>query len=728
MGPDSMKINHIEFDVLFDPDPTEDVHRPARVEIRAADLGAAEGIDPATIEVRDLETGECVSCRWEDLEVLPDPFDDVQGYWTDGVAHTQRVEASGMGRLYNVAAPGRWGRIVILHRARRRPMTYRIRAHVRGPGETCRAVPRPWIGDGDPLFIERGGLLSGMLHARPALCDLGRDGPDLLVGNILGHILHFPYERDAEQGPYGTGSFLKADRARLDVGFYAAPFVCDWNGDGRPDLLVGQGGSVLYYENVGTVRGWKLELRGPVEADGRPISIPFEFHSKYPYIKKEYIAVPTVFDWNGDGVPDLLIGGYLTGLIFHYRSVGTRADGTPELTDAGYLTADGEIIDVGWAAAPAFGDFRETGLPSMITGMMDAPGLLYYENVGTRTDPELAQKPIRIEGPEGEITLGLTCPRVWDLNGGGRLDLVVGAGNTVHLLENIEGDDLTFRSGGPLLQSWGPHQFWAADGFRDERGPAFITGNDGASLVVRRRDPESGAFLPERMLTSGGEPIYRRYPDRDPWNAPYMRDVDGDGEMELLMGDSVGNVWLHRRAGEEFDRGVQLKLMDDRPVNVGLDPEVEVTDWTSHVGDRSDPVGVDVDGDGVWDLLVGDAHGKITFFRNVGTNVHPVFAEGRVLFEGQGRVTIAAADWDGDGAVEIFAAWSTGDLRMFRRSGADWEVRPIKIPWIPYPHPVVIDMDGHGEPDLVLSGSYGFVHLFRRAFVEYGYNEGRVVE
>lgn len=118
---------------------------------------------------------------------------------------------------------------------------------------------------------------------------------------------------------------------------------------------------MIYYENVGTAQAWKLELRGPVEADGEPISIPFEFHSKYPYIEKEYIAAPSVFDWNGDGIADLMIGGYLTGLIFHYRSVGVRPDGTPELTDAGYLTADGEIIDVGWAAAPACGDFPGTG-------------------------------------------------------------------------------------------------------------------------------------------------------------------------------------------------------------------------------------------------------------------------------------------------------------------------------------------------------------------------------
>ena len=385
------------------------------------------------------------------------------------------------------------------------------------------------------------------------------------------------------------------------------------------------------------------------------------------------------------------------------------------------------ILDVGWAAAPAFGDFRGTGLAGMIAGMMDAPGLLYYENVGTRTAPELARKPLNIEGPEGgELALGLTYPCPWDLNGDGRLDLVVGAGNAVHLLQQTKGAELTFRSGGPLRQRWGPHQLWAADGFRDARGPAFIAGNDGAALVVHRRDPESGMFLPEGRLTSQGEAIYRSYPDRDPWNAPYLRDLDGDGEMELLMGDSVGNVWLHRSLGEEFDQGIQLKLEDGRPVNIGLDPNVEVTDWTSHVGDRSDPVGVDLDGDGVWELLVGDAHGKVAFFDNVGTNIEPLFAAGKVLFEGKGRVTIAAVDWDGDGEIEIFATWSSGEIKLLKQSATGWEGGAISTPWIPYPHPIVMDIAGSGQADLILSGSYGFVHLLRRAFVEYGYNEGRV--
>ncbi|HZU97359.1 MAG TPA: hypothetical protein VFF73_11730 [Planctomycetota bacterium] len=54
---------------------------------------------------------------------------------------------------------------------------------------------------------------------------------------------------------------LEADGKPIDteVG-HAAPFVCDWFGDGKKDLLVGQfGGGVLWiYRNTGTNESPKL--------------------------------------------------------------------------------------------------------------------------------------------------------------------------------------------------------------------------------------------------------------------------------------------------------------------------------------------------------------------------------------------------------------------------------------------------------------------------------------
>jgi hypothetical protein len=40
----------------------------------------------------------------------------------------------------------------------------------------------------------------------------------------------------------------------IDVGYYGAPCIYDWDGDGKKDMIVGQltGGYIRFYRNVGT--------------------------------------------------------------------------------------------------------------------------------------------------------------------------------------------------------------------------------------------------------------------------------------------------------------------------------------------------------------------------------------------------------------------------------------------------------------------------------------------
>ena len=67
---------------------------------------------------------------------------------------------------------------------------------------------------------------------------------------------------------------LEAGKARIDVEVgHAAPFTCDWDGDGVRDLLVGQmgGGRLRIYRNTGTNRAPQFgafEVFKAGEADG----------------------------------------------------------------------------------------------------------------------------------------------------------------------------------------------------------------------------------------------------------------------------------------------------------------------------------------------------------------------------------------------------------------------------------------------------------------------------
>ena len=66
---------------------------------------------------------------------------------------------------------------------------------------------------------------------------------------------------------------LQAGGKTIDVEIgHAAPFVCDWNGDGKRDLLVGQfgGGKLAIHENTGSAAepalGAAAWFHGTVEA------------------------------------------------------------------------------------------------------------------------------------------------------------------------------------------------------------------------------------------------------------------------------------------------------------------------------------------------------------------------------------------------------------------------------------------------------------------------------
>ena len=58
---------------------------------------------------------------------------------------------------------------------------------------------------------------------------------------------------------------------------------------------------------------------------------------------------------------------------------------------------------------------------------------------------------------------------------------------------------------------------------------------------------------------------------------------------------------------------------------------------------HSGPQLLDLDGNGVQDLLVGDFSGHIHFFRNTATNEAPVYAAGKTL-EAKGKI-IRVSNW-----------------------------------------------------------------------------------
>jgi hypothetical protein len=70
---------------------------------------------------------------------------------------------------------------------------------------------------------------------------------------------------------------LTAAGTIIDVGYYAAPCVVDWDGDGVKDLILGQfsNGSIRFYKNQGTNAAPEFTTFEYLYADGSIITLPY---------------------------------------------------------------------------------------------------------------------------------------------------------------------------------------------------------------------------------------------------------------------------------------------------------------------------------------------------------------------------------------------------------------------------------------------------------------------
>ena len=148
--------------------------------------------------------------------------------------------------------------------------------------------------------------------------DLDGDGiKDIVSGSWPGEIFLFRGKPDGSYGPpeklrdkeghiINVGGAIREDADSITITGDAGPCVADWDGDGLLDLIVGCGdGSVIFYRNSGTAREPKLD-EGQILIAAGAIEYDSEKIPKTP--TRGVRAKVCVVDYNGDGLPDLLVG------------------------------------------------------------------------------------------------------------------------------------------------------------------------------------------------------------------------------------------------------------------------------------------------------------------------------------------------------------------------------------------------------------------------------------
>jgi len=146
------------------------------------------------------------------------------------------------------------------------------------------------------------------------VCDWNNDGLlDLVTGERNGYYTVFLRNPDSTLTSAGR---IQAHGTEITTDNNSWPWVCDWNLDGRKDLLAGQEGiynppNVYVYLNEGTDSA-------PVFGDSTPV-----LHGGLPF--DDYRCIPVLIELDGDGKRDLVLGEWYSSVRL-YSNVGTDSN------------------------------------------------------------------------------------------------------------------------------------------------------------------------------------------------------------------------------------------------------------------------------------------------------------------------------------------------------------------------------------------------------------------
>jgi hypothetical protein len=737
------------------------------------------------------ETPYDLPLQWYDA-AIPDPFPDRDwGIVVPWVRHPQdpkpEIEATSpwharprWGYYYEVNGDWRKGRLAWTHiQIGNEPSYYAVYFDLLKPGEVpSEPAPRGWIGDGAHRTAKVGTRSTGLLHGHCKMADMDRDGlDDIICGSSRGGLV-WCRNFGTRQSPRFTVAKLlfQSDGKAIDPGFYSYPAVTDWDRDGKLDLLIGtNGGYVIFYRNAGSDAAPLYEDKGPLQTDGAVLKTPFapvpevQGPRGEPIYKEDYAPSPEVVDWDADGKPDLLLGGYVTGRVFWYQNTGLAKDGLPKLAARGPLMAGDKPVDVGWCASPTVADIDGDRDLDIIVGNWRKWGnewppeivedfLAYFENVGTRTHPVLTMKPLpRIGTFPNDIPDPINSPTLADWDGDGVLDLVVSRFDfgQLYFFKNVGSakqpkfDTRTPKAlplpwaNDPLpLYAQNMHTYvdWNHDGW-----PDIISGKSFFSTGAQQIYINTGEGLPWRFkppvpLLPAGEAIDHRAWRGDDWAWQTLVDFDRDGKTDILVGDFWGQVWFHKNTSSGADttydtKGALVTRPDGRPIRVGPGAD-SPWDFTTLQGSRIHVLAADFDEDGSVDLVLSDTNGY-WYYCNRGKYGKQPMVESQVLIKKlASRGNMTAADWDGDNKLDLLISLGTKYywLRNIGVAGSATpfaQVQTMDLPLVPVLGTevaiAVMDMNGDGDQDVILASGHNYHCFFERSFLQHGYAHGSVL-
>ena len=609
------------------------------------------------------------------------------------------------------------------------------------------------------------------LWAWPVPFDADGDGDHDLIVVCPDKPYNGTYLFENTAGPNEKMPVFKAAR-RLGAGkHYAMPSYVD----GKLRVLT-PGTEHFDFLKTGLDVGLKLPLPANIHKTevGKTPGLFKVRHNQWRYVDFDgdnaLDLVVAVEDWSDYGWDDAWdasgrwTNGPLHGLVYIVRNLGSTD--APQYAEPTLLDAGGKRLDTFGCPSPNFADFDGDGDLDLLCGEF-LDGFTYFENVGSRTKPEYASGRRLMNGNRPlTMDLEMIVPVAFDWDRDGDFDLIVGdEDGRVAFVENLgqivdrlpqfampryfqqEADELQC---GALSTPVGFD--WDGDGDVD-----IVSGN--TSGYIEFFENLSGPMVASpkwaaaRRLEVGGKSFRVmagpngsiQGPAEAKWGYTTLNvaDWDHDGLPDIVFNSIWGRVHWLRNIGTR----TEPRLAEAQPIEVewpGTTPKPAWTWWTPQGQElatqwRTTPVVADWNNDGLLDLVMLDHEGFLALFERSKVDSKSSNSTLRLLpprrtfldEKGQllrlnaghagksGRRKLCAADWDGDGKLDLLVNSENANwLRQVQSQDGNWfykdmgklDSRNIASHDV---SPTTVDWNGDGVPDFLGGAEDGFFYFLR---------------
>jgi hypothetical protein len=528
----------------------------------------------------------------------------------------------------------------------------------------------------DPLssadFAAAQTFATGSQPRTVATADLNGDGkPDLVVaqGGTPGEVaVLLNTTAPGASGPtFGAPQTLPVGNYPIDV------VVADLNGDGKPDIITANNAdntvSVLF--NITT-----------------PGATAPSFSTQQTFATGIGPTGVTARDVNGDGLPDLIVANRSDNTVSVLLNTTTPGAVTPNFANQQTFAAGVGPYRV------ATGDVNGDGVPDLVVGNFNSGTVSVLLNTtapGAAVVRFASQQTFTTGGNPVAVTLG-------DVNGDGRADIVVASygSNTVSVLLNT-------TTPGAATPSFAPQQTFAVGNTPRSVILKDVNGDNKPDiLVANSSDNTVSVLLNESVAGLGTALSFARQQTFSTGRGPYavaMADLNGDGIPDLITADLGGDVSV--LLGTFAPPTVTPIFATQTTFAVQLDP------YSVAVGD--------LNGDGKPDLVVANRNSNtVSVLLNTtapGATI-PTFAPQTTFAIGSLAHIVVLGDLNGDGKLDIVTAnANSGSVSVLLNMTAPGAATPSFLPQQTFATNsgplglTLADVNGDGKLDLITCDS-----------------------